>query len=271
MALVTWIVGLCRTAKQACCWTRRARLSPALRLQRASLYLRFCGLAFARWEDGRVFFGLENLPKELTVSIAISAEVLGQKKLESYRRPLAGDTKHRLYRTQAERWLENIIAEDVTRIDAALNPRLIYAQVFANVAGEHIHLPLQGADYWLRVRRHLEQGDFARYGYFPRDRVTAHASAYLVAPALRFHPATDTLLRFFSPEMEVIRVGVTEGWRRRGLRVVMCQQCRARCRTGTAPRQGSYSKVLCRECDTFQKILTKKSASKEEKQLRFWP
>jgi len=46
------------------------------------------------------------------------------------------------------------------------------------------------------------------------------AGVYLVAPALRFHPPTDILLRYISPQIEFVRVGVAEGWRR-GLRVVM--------------------------------------------------
>jgi hypothetical protein len=37
---------------------------------------------------------------------------------------------------------------------------------------------------------------------------------YLVAPELRFHPTTDVLLRRLCPEMEVIRVGLAESWRR---------------------------------------------------------
>jgi hypothetical protein len=41
---------------------------------------------------------------------------------------------------------------------------------------------------------------------------------YLVAPALRFHPVTGNLLRHFSPEIEVVRVGLTENWRH-GIRV----------------------------------------------------
>jgi len=45
---------------------------------------------------------------------------------------------------------------------------------------------------------------------------------YLVAPALRFHPATDDLLKYLSPELEVARVGLAESWRR-GLHVVMRQ------------------------------------------------
>jgi hypothetical protein len=123
----------------------------------------------------------------------------------------------------------------------------VYAQVFANSGGEHgildlltmtragriaiielkasehIHLPLQAADYWLRVRKHLENGDIARYGYFQGAEIQQIPPlVYLVAPALRFHPSTDDLLRYLSPELEVVRVGLAESWRR-GLRVVMRQ------------------------------------------------
>jgi hypothetical protein len=167
--------------------------------------------------------------------------------LEIHRQPLASDTRHSLYRAQPERWLESLVRADVTRIDAALDPRFVYAQVFANAGGEHgildlltitragrlailelkaseyLHLPLQAADYWLRIRRHLEQGDFARYGYFPGVELQAAPPlVYLVAPALRFHPATDTLLRYLSPELEIVRVGLAESWRH-GIRVVMRQ------------------------------------------------
>ena len=167
--------------------------------------------------------------------------------LEVHRHPLAGDTRHSLYRQQSERWLESIVRSDVTRIDAALDPRFVYAQVFANTfsergildlltvtragrlailalkATEHIHLPLQAANYWLRIRRHLLQGDFPRYGYFTGIELQSAAPVvYLVAPSLRFHPTTDALLRHLSPEMEVLRVGVAESWRRE-LRVVMRQ------------------------------------------------
>jgi len=163
------------------------------------------------------------------------------------RNPLATDTRHDLYRAQPERWLESLVREDVTRVDAMLDTRFVYAQVFASAgeergildlltvtragrlaiielkASEHIHLPLQAADYWLRIRKHLENGDIARYGYFPGIELQrVPPLVYLVAPALRFHPATDDILRFLSPELEVIRVGLAESWRR-GLRVVMRQ------------------------------------------------
>jgi hypothetical protein len=67
------------------------------------------------------------------------------------------------------------------------------------------------------------QGDFPRYGYFSAIELQdAPPLVYLVAPALRFHPSTDILFRYFSPEIDFVRVGLAETWRR-GLRVVMRQ------------------------------------------------
>jgi hypothetical protein len=37
----------------------------------------------------------------------------------------------------------------------------------------------------------------------------------LVAPALEFHPTTEAILRFFSPEIEVERIGLGVEWRER--------------------------------------------------------
>jgi hypothetical protein len=82
---------------------------------------------------------------------------------------------------------------------------------------------LQAAGYWRHVRHHLEREGLSRYGYFPGVPLQAAPPlVYLVAPALRFHPATDELLRYLSPEVEVVRVGLAESWRR-GVRVVMRQ------------------------------------------------
>ena len=36
----------------------------------------------------------------------------------------------------------------------------------------------------------------------------------MVAPALHVHPATDTLLRYISPEIEWILLGIDERWRK---------------------------------------------------------
>jgi hypothetical protein len=211
-----------------------------------AIVLRFRGLPFAVWEDGQLFLQTREARQNVNGD---GRRVLEPKlrELELYRHPLAKDVRHSMYRAQPERWLEALVRDDVTRIDAALDPRFVYAQVFADAGGEHaildvltvtrsgrlailelktsehIHLPLQAADYWLRVRRHLQQGDFRRNGYFPGIVLQPTAPiVYLVAPALRFHPTTGVLLRYLASEMEVVRVGLAESWRR-GLRVVMRQ------------------------------------------------
>jgi hypothetical protein len=210
------------------------------------VWLRFRGLPFARWDDGKVFFGISDAGEELTAASYPALKRLLYD-LESHRHPLASDSRHPLYRAQPERWLESIVRSDVTRIDPTLDPQYVYSQVFANAGGEHgildlltitrsgrlaiielkageyIHLPLQAADYWLRIRRHLEQNDFERYGYFPAlEMQSASPIVYLVAPALHFHSTTDFLLRNFLSDLEVVRVGLAESWRR-GIRVVMRQ------------------------------------------------
>jgi hypothetical protein len=138
-------------------------------VQSREVWLRFRGLPFARWNNGRIFFGISDAREELTSgSLAALKHLLHD--LEVYRQPLAGDTRHSLYRAQPERWLESLVREDVTRIDAMLDQRFVYTQVFANAGGEHgildlltvtrsgrlaiielkasehIHLPLQSAD-----------------------------------------------------------------------------------------------------------------------------
>ena len=214
--------------------------------QSREVWLRFRGLPFARWDDGNVFFGAGDQREKLTPTSRGALKRLLDD-LENHRHPLATDTRHPLYRVQPERWLESLVCKDVTSVDAALDSRFVYGQVFANTCGqrgildvltvtrsgrlailelkasEHIHLPLQAADYWIRIERHLRQGDLPRYGYFQGIELQdAPPLVYLVAPALRFHPSTDIVLRYFSPEIEFVRVGLAEAWRR-GLRVVMRQ------------------------------------------------
>jgi hypothetical protein len=214
-------------------------------VETGEVMLRFRGLGFACWHDGAVFFG-DNFQKKAMASTHHELKQLLHD-LELYRHPLATNTRHPLYRAQPERWLETIVRSDVTRIDACLNPDFVYTQLFANSssergildiltvtaagrlaiielkASEHIHLPLQAADYWLRINQHLERGDFAQCGYFPKlELQKAPPLVYLVAPALRFHSTTGMLLRHLSASMEVVRVGLAESWRR-GLRVVMRQ------------------------------------------------
>jgi hypothetical protein len=251
--LDTWLVP--HRESQALLDRSRSALDPVVALssrgitvhpvaQSREVILRFRGLSFAHWDDGRVFFGYPEAREELTPSTRPTLKLL-LKQLENHRHPLATDTRHELYRAQAEGWLEARSRRcDARRCFVGF---AFCSQVFAHAgsehgildlltvtrsgrlailelkASEHIHLPLQAAGYWLRIRGHLEQRDFPRNGYFPGIQLqAAPPHVYLVAPAVRFHPSTDTLLRYLSPELETTRVGLAETWRR-GLRVVMRQ------------------------------------------------
>ncbi|HZU32196.1 MAG TPA: hypothetical protein VFB79_13850, partial [Candidatus Angelobacter sp.] len=91
-------------------------------------------------------------------------------------------------------------------------------------ADEDIHLPLQGLDYWARVSWHHTRGEFQKYGYFNGVQLSPRPPLLmLVAPSLRIHPATDTILRYFSPSIEWMLVGVDERWREE-IRVIYRKQ-----------------------------------------------
>jgi hypothetical protein len=164
-----------------------------------------------------------------------------------FERRVAGcDKRDPLYRMQPERWLESVLRRDVEPLDVRLNPKHVYTQVPAFAAAdrgmldllgvtddgrlavielkadEDLHLALQGLDYWVRVRWHHLQnpdnmtglGEFQRHGYFGGLRLsTEPPRLYLVAPALRIHPATEVVLRYLSPRVEWTLVALDERWR----------------------------------------------------------
>ncbi len=162
------------------------------------------------------------------------------------RRIAGGDKRDPLYRIQPERWLESVLRRDVEPLDARLDPNHVYTQVPAFAAAdrgmldllgvtddgrlavielkadEDLHLALQGLDYWVRVRWHHLQnpdhntglGEFQRHGYFGGLRLSTESPRlYLVAPALRVHPATEVVLRYLSPRVEWSLVALDERWR----------------------------------------------------------
>jgi hypothetical protein len=99
-------------------------------------------------------------------------------------------------------------------------------------ADDDLHLALQGLDYWIRVRHHHLQpcdpttnlGEFQRYGYFRGVHLSPLSPRlYLVAPALHIHPATEVILRYFSPRVEWNLLALDERWRQQ-IRVVWRKQ-----------------------------------------------
>jgi hypothetical protein len=160
-----------------------------------------------------------------------------------------GPRQNPLFRLHPERWLESLVIADVSLVDEHLALKdadscSLYSQVPAFSAAdramidvltttrdgrlavvelkadEDIHLPLQGLDYWSRVAWHHARNEFPRFGYFSDRELSAeHPLLFLVAPALHIHPATDTLLRYISSEIEWELVGIDEHWRE-GVKII---------------------------------------------------
>jgi hypothetical protein len=151
---------------------------------------------------------------------------------------------HPFYTLNPEGWLESQVRAYPEAIDASLRPLPIYGQVPIFSAADRgvidllgidhtgrlvvmelkatadLQLPFQALDYWLRVRKHLEAGDFERLGYFAGHLISHEPPRILlVAPALEFHSTTETLLNALSPQIEVTRIGLAADWRS-GLRVM---------------------------------------------------
>ncbi len=221
-------------------WLARVRQIPGaemIPLPGSAVSLRVRGLEFARIQGGELRIGIGRRQRARPDSgdelVRLAAE------LARFRNQQARDRLNPLYRLQPERWLESQIRASIARIDPTLLPEPIYGQVPAVVGGERdvldllavdrtgrlvvlelkasadIHLPLQALDYWMRVRWHLERGEFQARGYFPGIGLRPCAPRLLlIAPALEFHPTTEVILRYFRPEIEVERIGLGVEWRK---------------------------------------------------------
>lgn len=203
--------------------------------------LRIAGLEVARIEGQlapRIFFGLEGCVRRLDESCRDDFKnfVLEVGRIRRERSP---ETQHEFYRLQSERWLESLLFEDITRLDPMLSPEHVYSQVPAFSGAdrgvidllaatrrgrlavvelkvqEEINLPLQGLDYWLRVKWLQSRQQFQEFGYFPGCELSATAPLlYLVSPAFRFHSTTEKLLRHFDRNIEVVLIGINDSWRK---------------------------------------------------------
>jgi hypothetical protein len=221
-------------------------------LSAAEVVFRWRGLQFAKARlvlAPGTFLGSE----EIVFGVGAEERILDERNesafadlahsLRDVRHPY-GPRHHALWRMHPERWLESMITQDVSAIDEKFDSYCPYSQtpafsaadravidvltttrsgrlaVVELKADEDIHLPLQGIDYWTRVQWHHARGEFSRSGYFEdRELSPEKPLLFLVAPALRVHPATDTLLRYISPDVEWEFVGIDERWRE-GVKVV---------------------------------------------------
>lgn len=206
-----------------------------VRLHDGGVSFRVRGLEFARVQERILTWGLET-KRAGNASHSREIQALAGE-VQRLRSPHARDRQHPIYLRNPEAWLESQVRAHLDQIDAALETSPVYGQVPAFVSGDRgvidllaiersgrlavlelkasqdIHLPLQGLDYWMRVQWHLGRGEFSTNGYFPGCVITHEApKLLLIAPALDFHPSNEIVLRFFSPHVEVQRLGVGLEW-----------------------------------------------------------
>jgi hypothetical protein len=205
--------------------------------------LRYHGLAFARvrrlMDRESVWFGIEGARRRL---LDESTEEEWSKlllDLQEHRSPQCTDHHHALYRASPEAWLEAMLRRDITRLDPGLRLAPLHAQfrpthfagssrpidllalrqdgrlvvIELKVSEDREHV-LQGADYWQRTELYRRHGHITRARLFGDAFIADEPPlVYLVAPTLRFHRSFNLLARCISPQIELYRFDLNEGWR----------------------------------------------------------
>jgi hypothetical protein len=203
-----------------------------------SVSLAVRGLEFARTSGSALLFGIDGRQCVAGSRQLPEIEALARG-LARLRNAATPDRSNPLYLRHPEAWLESQVRSSASRLDAGIRDAPLYGQAPHFAAGargivdvlaadyhgrlvvvevkasEDIHLPLQALDYWMRVKWHLERGEFVGRGYFPGIPLRPDPPRLvLVAPALDFHPSNETVLRYFSPQIPVERIGVGIEWRK---------------------------------------------------------
>jgi hypothetical protein len=219
---------------------RWARVAGVERIERhdGEISLRVRGIEFARTSGEQLLAGIET--KRVTgASNATEVENLARE-LGRLRSPDASDRLNPLYLRNRELWLESQVRAEIEQIDASLRRDPIYGQVPAFAAAdrgvidllgvdvngrlaiielkasEDIHLPFQALDYWMRVKWHLDRGEFTKNGYFPGMELRPDAPRMLlISPSLDVHPTNERILRCFSPSIPIEHIGVGIEWQKK--------------------------------------------------------
>ncbi len=200
--------------------------------------LRVNGLEFAKAGSSGLCYGLH---EQRVAGRDDFGEVLRlARMLIDFRGTMAANSAGPLYAAAPESWLESRVRRRIQDLDPALESGPIYSQtpaiaglerglidllaigrdgrlaVIELKASESLRLPLQALDYWIRVETCRKEGRLTKRGYFSGHGIAdAPARVLLAAPALHFHPATESLLSFLPSEAEVERIGLASTWRRR--------------------------------------------------------
>ncbi|MGH9640503.1 MAG: hypothetical protein ACRD3Y_10605, partial [Bryobacteraceae bacterium] len=212
----------------------------------SALSVRVRGLEIARVEGEiapRILWGIEGNRRSYRADHAADLQEFVRNAL-SLRSPQSAQRDHELYRLQPERWLESLLVHSVSLLDPALRDDYVYPQVPAFSGTERgvvdilsvlsdrrlavielklheeITLPLQGLDYWMRVKWLNDRKQFQEFGYFRGIELSpAPPALYLVSPAFRFHSTSQRIIRYLNSSVPVIQVGLNQQWKK-GVKVL---------------------------------------------------
>lgn len=200
--------------------------------------LRFLGLPFARVRTmlgkEKAWFGTSRNRQILTPETAAGLDLIVSE-LETHRRPSPPNTRHELFRTSPEAWLESILRRNIKLLDANLILAPIYNQfrssndkidllalrgdgrlvIIELKTGPDREMIFQAADYWRKIELQRRHGVLADADLFDgREIIDKPALVYLAAPAWSFHRDFAFFARALRPEIEIWRFELHQDWRR---------------------------------------------------------
>lgn len=199
--------------------------------------LRFYGLPFARVRrvltEEKVWFGVEKEKRILSKNTEREFFDLLEN-LEVFRCFDSPNTRHFLYNSAPEAWLESLLRRNIKLLDANLFLSPVYHQFRAErekidllalrkdgrlviielkVAPDR-EMIFQAADYWRKIELQRRKGNLQEAKIFGDLKISGKpAICYAVAPTLAFHPEFDFLSRTISEEIEMHRFNLAENWR----------------------------------------------------------
>lgn len=193
--------------------------------------LSFNGLPFARFNNEKIWFGIEN-NKQLLVENNWEELIKLIQNLSHYRHHNSPNKRHIFYKLYPEAWLESKLKNDISTLDSNLilsplhnqfrasaeqidllalrkDGRLVIIELKVYPNREHL---FQAVDYWQEIEKQRSAGNLK--GLFGKLEIADQPSLiYVVAPHSCFHQDFDLLAQTISANLEIYRFDLNENWR----------------------------------------------------------
>ncbi len=198
--------------------------------------LRYNGLPFARVRrlmgSERAWFGVERARRPLTRDWIALEQLI--RELSVSRVATSVNRRNELFRLASEAWLESILRRNIKLLDANLELAPIYNQFRSSndkidllairKDGRLVVIELktspdresvfQAADYWRKIELQRRRGILSEARLFgDKEIIDKPLLVYMAAPALSFHRDWEYFAKLLSPEIELWRWELHEGWR----------------------------------------------------------